>query len=111
MCASHAAHSGTSTSTGWVHRPAQRIDATQPVQRLRAGLAVEVAHGLDQADPGRDFGIRPGAEFLPDRLDDGFGLVVLALAGQVDAALRAQAGGLDRVTRRGDARGQLGQQA
>jgi hypothetical protein len=64
-----------------VHRAAERMGAAQPVQRRRAGLAVEVDQRLDLADPGRDLGIRPRAELVADGLENGFGLVLLALPG------------------------------
>ena len=61
--------------------------AAQAIQRLGPGLAVEVDQGFDQADPGRDLGVRPGPELAADRIDDGLRFDMLALARQVDAAL------------------------
>jgi hypothetical protein len=87
------------------------MGAAKAVQGPGTGLAVEVDQRLDQADPRRDLGVRPCAELLADGSDDDFGFVVLALAGQLDAALRSESGRFDRVVRRGDACSQLGEQA
>jgi hypothetical protein len=79
MCASHAAHSGT--STGWFIARLSAWARRNRSSAFGAGLAVEVDQRLDQADPGRDLGIRPRAELVADGLENGFGLVLLALPG------------------------------